>query len=142
MVLDDDVGNGPGEFHTPQDVIACLAVGFEQPELGIGQLARLAKELLRHRELADVVKQPGYLDCLDLLWGEAHFLGNGTGKLGHPRLVLGSLAVSASHRPRYRLDGAFQGSFQLLEASFKSLACLAAFGDVTGDSQVTSKSAF
>jgi len=132
VVLDDDFGNRPREFHRFQYVVAYLAMGFDQLELGIGHPARFVEEILRQRELADIVKDAGYADNVDLVRSEADFLGDGAGKLGHPPLVVGGLDVSAFHRPCYGPDGAIQGSLQLLEALLKLPACLPAFGAVVG----------
>ena len=55
MVLQDHVRYRPREVDAPDNLGAGLSVLFEQSEFGGLEAARLAQDLRRHRELADVV---------------------------------------------------------------------------------------
>ena len=55
MVLEDHVGDGPGEVDANNDVMAGLRVAFDDRELSFGDSPGPAEDLTGHGQLADVV---------------------------------------------------------------------------------------
>ena len=65
VVLQDDVGDRPGEVDGPQDFVRRLRVCLHQRHLERREGTGLGEDLGRNRELADVVKESGGSRRLD-----------------------------------------------------------------------------
>ncbi len=76
----------------------------DQAVLRLRQPTRLAQQLGRDRQLADVVHQPRDPKPLDAGLVEVQRLGDGDGKLGHAALMPGGVRIAYLGRGGERLD--------------------------------------
>src|SRR2546428_8841730 len=86
-----------------------LRMALEYEPLRIGQRAGLAQDLLRNRELAEVVQAAGETRELDLLGIEAETLRDLGGELADPLGVTAGVGVACVDRLRKRRGGAIAG---------------------------------
>ena len=73
------------------------------------QLARLAQDLGRYVDLADIVDRGGEGDALDLRLFQAELAGDRGREFRDPVLVAGGVGVAHLDRGADRLHGRFQG---------------------------------
>ena len=73
MVLQDNLGNGPGKINRAEDIETVARVRSDQLELRRGQFAGLAENVGRHTELTEIVNAPRKMDGLHLHRREIHF---------------------------------------------------------------------
>jgi hypothetical protein len=89
-----------------EHAIADLRMSFEHEPLRVGEWARLAQDLLGHRELSQVVKARGEAGQLDLLLVEAHPFGDARREVGDALRVAALVDVACVDRAREARGGA------------------------------------
>ena len=69
MVLEGDLGHGPGEINSPEDIIPGLGMEVDQRPFHLVEPAGINQYLHRHDHLADIVEQAGNTETDDLIFG-------------------------------------------------------------------------
>ncbi len=113
LVADDprDVAE-PGQ--DAQDALADHRVLPHQAPLVVGQRSRLVEDLVRDRDLADVVQQRGRLDAPNLGHVQPEVARNRAGHLDHGLGVLARVAVALEQRHGQCLDRVALGGVRVL----------------------------
>ena len=110
VVTQDERGDRIGKRYGRDDVGTDLRMGLDLLEFLRRERSRLCEDVVRHRELADVVEECSRLHGLDLDLGHAHLPRHG-GRINlHAADVVLRRAVFGVDRTRKRLD---RGQMQL-----------------------------
>src|SRR2546426_7697534 len=107
-MVQDEIGNRV-DAKAVEHAKADLRMALEHEPLRIRQRAWLAQDLLRNRELAEVVQAARETRELDLLGIEAETLRDLGGQLADPLGVTASVGVACVDRLRERRGGAVAG---------------------------------
>jgi hypothetical protein len=98
MVLQDGIGDRPGEVNGLQYVVADTGVHLDGHLLAVAELAGEPEDLRGDRDLADIMHLASEEDALYYFLTLVHFLGDGPGEKGYFSLVAsGSGVMEVNH---------------------------------------------
>ncbi len=119
VVLEDDMGHGPGESDVLDHLVADPGMVLDELEFRLRQAAGLGHDLGGGGDLADVVDDAGEAEAFDLVPRQVHVLGDGHGQAGDPLLVPGHVGVPELEGHGHGPERAFEGPLQPVEGALK-----------------------
>ena len=105
VMLADHLGNVALELDVGEDLGAGAGMLADEQHLGLAQPARLAQDLRRHDDFADVVEQRRRAQRPDLLFAPAELGGDRAGQRADPTLMTGGVGVAQFRRGAQCGDG-------------------------------------
>ena len=109
VMLQDNLGDGPGKFHFFQDFIPGSGVNPDHAHFRLGKPGGLGQDFGRYRNLAEIMDNGGQADAFNAFRRQAHYQGDGPGQVGDAPLVPGSIRVSGFDDQRDDLDDPLEG---------------------------------